>query len=310
MAGADLDPSFERAFVPAYGTPVPVAPGVSRITGRNPSPFTFHGTNAYVAGRDTCFIVDPGPDIDEHLAAILAAVDGRRVEAILLTHTHRDHTGLVRRLAQRTGAPMLGEGPHRAARPLRDGEGSLLDAAGDTDLVFDRHLADGETLVLGGMPVTAIATPGHCANHLAYAVGDDGVVLSGDHVMAWSTSIVAPPDGSMRAYMASLDRLLSRDDRFYLPGHGGPVTRPHAFVRGLIAHRRMRERAILDRLAADDRTIPVIVAAIYRGTDPSLHGAAGYSVLAHLEDLVERGIVEADEPPSLDAHYRLVGAPR
>ncbi len=296
---------FDKAFDPDYGTAVPVAPNVFRVTGRNPSAFTFYGTNAYVIGTKSCFVVDPGPDLDEHLAAIRGAVDGRPVEAILLTHTHRDHTGLVRRLAEISGAPILGEGPHRAARPAFPGENIRLDASGDVELVLDRRIADGETMRLGGIDVTAIATPGHCVNHLAFELGNDGLVLSGDHVMAWSTSIVAPPDGAMRDYMASLDRMLARDDRLYLPGHGGPVAKPRAFVRALIAHRRMRERAIVERLASGEDTIADIVAKVYRNTNRKLHGAAGLSVLAHLEDLVERGIVTADGPPTVAARYAL-----
>ncbi|MCP3056259.1 MBL fold metallo-hydrolase [Aurantimonas marianensis] len=282
---------------------VPLDETIRRVTARNPSPFTFHGTNSYVVGEDRCFVVDPGPDDTAHLDALLAAIDGRPVDAILLTHTHRDHTGLVARLKDVTGAPLLGGGPHRPMRPLLAGEASWIEAAGDASLVFERMLSDDETLVLGGTTLTVIATPGHCANHLAFAVGDDGTVLSGDHVMAWSTTIVAPPDGAMRDYMNSLDRLLNRDDSRYLPGHGGAVERPKAFVRALIGHRRMRENAILTRLRAGDRTIPAIVAAIYRATDPKLHGAAGLSVLAHLEDLAERGLVSADGPPTLGARY-------
>ncbi|MEF2553129.1 MBL fold metallo-hydrolase [Aurantimonas sp. A2-1-M11] len=296
-------PEFQTDFDPAYGRLIPVAQGICRVTAPNPSAFTFAGTNSYLIGGERCVVVDPGPDADAHLDALVVAIAGRPVEAILLTHTHRDHTGLVRRLAALTGAPLLGGGPHRAARPLLAGEAQRLEAAGDTDLVFDRILADGETLTLGGLPATAIATPGHCANHLVFAVGDEGVLLSGDHVMGWSTTIVAPPDGAMRDYMASLDRLLQRDDRLYLPGHGDVISAPRPFVRGLVAHRRMRETAIVRRLDDGDRTIPEIVAALYQNVDPRLHGAAGLSVLAHLEDLVTRGVVACEGPPTLAASY-------
>jgi glyoxylase-like metal-dependent hydrolase (beta-lactamase superfamily II) len=296
-------PEFQTDFDPAYGRSIAVAPNICRVTAHNPSAFTFAGTNSYVFGLQTCCVVDPGPDDDTHLDALEAAIAGRPVEAILLTHTHRDHTGLVRRLAARSGAPVVGGGPHRASRELRAGEAEQLEAAGDTDLAFDRVLADSERLMLGGLAVTAIATPGHCANHLAFAVGGDGVLLSGDHVMGWSTTIVAPPDGAMRDYMASLDRLLQRDDRLYLPGHGGAIAAPKAFVRGLVSHRRMRETAIVRRLKDGDSTIPQIVAALYRTTHPRLHGAAGLSVLAHLEDLVARGLVTCEGPPSLRTVY-------
>jgi glyoxylase-like metal-dependent hydrolase (beta-lactamase superfamily II) len=182
-------------------------------------------------------------------------------------------------------------------------EAGRLEASADTAIAFDRVLDDGEALTLGNVPVTAIATPGHCANHFAFAIGRDGLLLSGDHVMAWSTTVVAPPDGSMQDYMRSLDRLLAREDTAYLPGHGGPVERPADFVRGLIAHRRAREAAIMARLAAGDRTIPPIVDALYRDVDPRLHAAAGLSVLAHLEDLVARGLVATDGVASLSGSY-------
>jgi glyoxylase-like metal-dependent hydrolase (beta-lactamase superfamily II) len=292
------------SFDPRYGEAVPVAPGIRRITAGNASPFTFTGTNTYLlGGPDSVVVVDPGPDDDAHLRALLRAIGGRPVEAVLLTHTHRDHTALIPRLLDATGSPpVLAEGPHRLSRPLGDGEVNAMDAAADP-IRPDRLIADGEDLGLSSADVRAVATPGHTANHLAFAVGPDGVLLSGDHVMAWSTTIVAPPDGRMADFMASLDRLLDRDDRLYLPGHGGPVERPQPFLRGLRMHRRMRETAILERLRAGDRTIPEIVAALYRDTDPRLHPAAGLSVLAHLEDLVESGRVAANGPPRLGTVY-------
>jgi glyoxylase-like metal-dependent hydrolase (beta-lactamase superfamily II) len=295
--------SLQTRFDPAYGKAVPAGDGVLRVTARNPGPFTFHGTNSYVVGDARCFVVDPGPDQPEHVDALAAAVNGRPVDAILLTHTHRDHTGLVANMQAETAAPVIGGGPHRPARPMHADEAGRLEASADTAIAFDRVLDDGEALTLGNVPVTAIATPGHCANHFAFAIGRDGLLLSGDHVMAWSTTVVAPPDGSMQDYMRSLDRLLAREDTAYLPGHGGPVERPADFVRGLIAHRRAREAAIMARLAAGDRTIPPIVDALYRDVDPRLHAAAGLSVLAHLEDLVARGLVATDGVASLSGSY-------
>lgn len=288
---------LDRHFEPAHGRSVCAAPGILRVTAANGGPFTFHGTNSYVVGEGAVAIVDPGPEDAAHLEALLSAVGGRRVEAILLTHTHRDHTALVPRLRAATGAPVLGARAFHAPQgEIVDGAPSL-DAALDRGLVFDAELSDGWTARFGGLDICAIATPGHAADHVAFAVGGEGVLLSGDHVMAWSTSVVAPPDGSMQAYMASLDTLLARSDSLYLPGHGGPVRRPSAFVRGLRAHRRMREAAILERLSAGDRTLAQIVAAIYRGLDPNLVGAAGLSVLAHLSDLEARGRVLRRDPP-------------
>lgn len=292
------------AFDPRHGEAVPVAPGILRVTARNAGPFTFTGTNSYVLGTgEAAIVVDPGPNDEAHLAALLSAIAGRPVEAVLLTHTHRDHTALVPKLLAATGAPpLIAEGPHRPSRPLEPGEENALDAAADP-IRPDRRIADGESLALSAARITAIATPGHTANHLAFAVGEAGTVLSGDHVMAWSTTIVAPPDGRMSDYMASLDKLLARDDRLYLPGHGGPVERPQAFLRGLRMHRRMRETAILERLRAGDRGIGEIVAALYREIDPRLHPAASLSVLAHLEDLAASGRVVSDGPVRLAGHY-------
>ncbi|RIK87129.1 MAG: MBL fold metallo-hydrolase [Hyphomicrobiales bacterium] len=294
---------FDTAFEPAYGEAVPVAPGVARLTVRNPSAFTFHGTNSYIVGTDTLAVIDPGPLDDDHLRALLAAIRGRPVSHILVSHTHVDHSPLAARLAAETGAPVLAEGPHRPARPLRIGEVNPLDASGDDAFAPDVALKDGARIEGDGWTLRAIMTPGHAANHAAFALEGQDILFSADHVMAWSTSIVAPPDGAMADYMASLDKLLARDDRLYLPGHGGPVTQPAAFVRGLKAHRKMRERAILERLRSGDRTVEEMVAAIYRDVDPRLHGAAGLSVLAHLEDLVGRGVVAAEGEPSIDAVY-------
>lgn len=294
---------FDTAFEPAYGEPVPVAPGVARLTVNNPSAFTFHGTNSYIVGAGTLAVIDPGPVDDDHLRALLKAIDGRPVSHIFVSHTHVDHSPLAAVLAARTGAKMLAEGPHRPARPLRTGEVNPLDASGDDAFMPDVVLKDGDVVEGDGWALRAVFTPGHTANHLAFALEGTGVLFSADHVMAWSTSIVAPPDGAMTDYMASLDKLLARDDGVYLPGHGGPVTQPAAFVRGLKVHRKMRERAILERLKSGDRTISEMVAAIYRDVDPRLHGAAGLSVLAHLEDLVGRGIVATEGEPSIDAIY-------
>ena len=294
---------FDTTFAPAYGEAVPVAPGVARMTVNNPSAFTFHGTNSYIVGTDTLAVIDPGPENEEHLRALLAAIAGRPVSHIFVSHTHIDHSPLAARLARETGAIMLAEGPHRPARPLRIGEVNPLDASGDEAFVPDVVLKDNEVVEGDGWALRTILTPGHTANHAAFALEGRGILFSADHVMAWSTSIVAPPDGAMADYMASLDKLLERDDALYLPGHGGPVTQPPAFLRGLKAHRRMRERAILERLKTGDRTVGDLVASIYRDVDPRLHGAAGLSVLAHLEDLVGRGAVTVEGEPSIDGFF-------
>lgn len=290
---------FDNHFEPAHGEAIEVAPGVRRITADNPSAFTFHGTNSYILGTDTLAVIDPGPISENHFQALLRAIGGRPVSHIFVSHTHADHSPLARQLKEATGAKVYAEGPHRPARPLRIGEINPLDASADTEFMPDVSLADGELVEGDGWSLRAIYTPGHTANHLAFALEGTGILFSADHVMAWATTIVAPPDGAMSDYMASLEKLMERDDRLYLPGHGGPVRQPPAFLRGLKTHRKMRERAILERLRSGDRTIPEMVAAIYRDTDPRLHNAAGLSVLAHLEDMVARGLVEAEGEPSI-----------
>jgi glyoxylase-like metal-dependent hydrolase (beta-lactamase superfamily II) len=294
---------FDRDFVPAYGEAVPVGHNIQRLTVNNPSPFTFYGTNSYIVGDRSVCVIDPGPEDEAHFQALMKALDGREVTHIAVSHTHRDHSPLTARLKAATGAITIAEGPHRAARPLHNGETNPFAESSDTGFVPDRRLGHGERVEGDGWALTALLTPGHTANHAAFAM-DDGIVFSADHVMAWSTSIVAPPDGAMADYMASLDMLIARDDRTYLPGHGGPVKDPGAFCRGLRTHRRMRERAIVERIRAGDRTIPDMVKTIYRGTDMRLHGAAALSVLAHIEDLVEKGEIVTDGPPLLGGEYR------
>ncbi|MDP9570195.1 UNVERIFIED_ORG: glyoxylase-like metal-dependent hydrolase (beta-lactamase superfamily II) [Agrobacterium larrymoorei] len=297
------DPAFDLEFQPAYGTPVKVAENVQRLTVNNPSAFTFHGTNSYIVGGHSVAVIDPGPEDEVHFQALMRALEGREVTHIFVSHTHRDHSPLAKRLKAATGAVTVAEGPHRAARPLHEGECNPFAESADSDFVPDLALGDNETVTGDGWTLTALHTPGHTANHAAFALDRDGIVFSADHVMAWATTIVAPPDGAMSDYMASLDRLLERDDRLFLPGHGGPVNDPAAFMRGLRTHRRMREKAVLTRIKAGDRTIAEMVKVIYRSTDPRLHGAAALSVLAHIEDLIEKGLVETDGSPSLTGIY-------
>jgi len=262
---------------------------VRRILAPNPSPFTFTGTQTYISGEDEVAVIDPGPDDDGHVAALLAAVAGERVAAILCTHTHRDHSPASRALAAATGAPVIG----CAALAIED-DGPRADAAFDFDYVPDRVLADGEALAADGWRLEAVATPGHTSNHLCFALAGTGILFTGDHVMGWSTTVVSPPDGDMKDYMASLERLRARDDALYLPAHGPAVENPQQHLGRLIEHRGMRERQILAHLAAGEGRIPVIVAAIYADIDRRLHPAAGRSVLAHLVDLERRGMVRSE----------------
>jgi glyoxylase-like metal-dependent hydrolase (beta-lactamase superfamily II) len=239
---------------------------------------------------------------------VLAAVRGETVTHVFVTHTHRDHSPAVPAVKAATGAVVFAEGPHRASRPLHIGEAPRLDHGGDTDFRPDHTVKDSETVAGDGWALTAVTTPGHTANHTAFALGGTDILFSGDHVMAWSTSIVAPPDGSMRDYMQSLFKLRDRSERLYLPGHGPAVRDAPRFVERFIAHREARESAIMRQLGKGESDIPTMVRAIYIGLDPRLAGAAGLSVLAHLEDLVARGVVVTEGDPAIDKRYRLAGA--
>ena len=294
---------LNSAFEARHGEAVRIAPNVARVTAANAGPFTFAGTNSYLIGEDDLAIIDPGPDIPAHFEALRRAIGGRRVSGIFITHAHRDHTDLLPRLAELTGATIYGEGPHRPFRPLRGMETNALEASADHDFKPDHALADGETVAGNGWNLTAVHTPGHTANHCAFALKEQNILFSGDHVMGWSTSIVAPPDGSMAAYLMSLQKLSARGDKQYFPGHGGPVPNPKTFIKALISHRKMRESAILQRLRGGDALIPQIVAALYRELDPKLHGAAALSVFAHLEHLVDEGRAAADGEALLTSRY-------
>jgi glyoxylase-like metal-dependent hydrolase (beta-lactamase superfamily II) len=302
VANADSEPGP----IPAAREPPPraltrLSPLVRRIVAPNASPFTFNGTCTYIVGEGAVAIVDAGPDDDSHLAALLAAVKGERVETVLVTHTHRDHSAGAKRLRAATGARIVGAAPFT---PRSDGTAGL-DSSHDRDYSPDAILADGERLQGRGYTIEAVATPGHCSNHLCFALPEEGGLFSGDHVMAWSTSVVAPPDGSMRAYMASLEKLRRRGETVYWPGHGGPVVEPERYVRALIHHRRQREASILAALGDGPQTIPALVAKVYLGLSPSLTRAAGLSTLAHLEDLSDRGLVVGETRDGGEARFRL-----
>ncbi len=299
------DIPFDKSFDLRPDTVEEVVPGVRRVLADNPSPFTFKGTVSYIVGRGEVALVDPGPLDEAHIAALLDAVRGETVSHIFVTHTHRDHSPAVPRIKAATGALVLAEGPHRAARPLHVGEAPRLDASNDLEFRPDHALADGEVVSGRGWTIEAVATPGHTANHMAFALREANLLFSGDHVMAWSTPVVAPPDGAMSDYMASLQKLARRAEPVYLPGHGGAVREAPRFVQHYIRHRQGREAAILRRLGDGEADIPALVRAIYVGLDPRLTRAAGLSVLAHLEDLVTRRRVATDGEPSIDGRFRL-----
>ena len=261
-------------------------PLVASVLAPNASAYTYTGTQSYLVGTTDVAVIDPGPDEPAHLAALVAAIGGRPVRAILVTHHHRDHSPASRPLAAATGAPVVGAAPTHAV-----GDGGRADAAYDADYAPDRVLAEGEAVAGEGWTLAALATPGHTSNHLCFALAESGALFSGDHVMGWATSVVSPPDGDMGAYMASLEKLLGRDDRVYYPGHGLEIERPQRLVRGMLGHRKQREGQILRLLGERSRTIPALVEKMYVGLDPRLLAAAERSVLAHLIDLKRRGVV-------------------
>ncbi|WP_315834439.1 MBL fold metallo-hydrolase [Bradyrhizobium prioriisuperbiae] len=300
------DIPFNRDFPLAPGIVDEPVPGVRRIVCANPSPFTFTGTVSYIVGRGKVAIIDPGPDNEAHAQALLAAVQGEEVTHILVTHTHRDHSPNTPRIKAATGATVYAEGPHRASRPRYESEKITTESGADRDFVPDVRLADGELIHGDGWTLETVYTPGHTANHIAFAWPERKLMFIGDHVMGWSTSIVAPPDGSMVDYMASLDRLAAREEDVYFSGHGPTIPDARRFVRFLIRHRKAREASILHRLAKGEADIQTLVRAIYIGIDPRLTGAAGYSVLAHLEDLVARNVVATSGDPVIGGVYRLV----
>jgi glyoxylase-like metal-dependent hydrolase (beta-lactamase superfamily II) len=302
------DIPFDKTLDLAPDTVDEVMPGVRRVMADNPGPFTFKGTMSYIIGRGKVAIIDPGPADEKHVAALLDAVRNETVTHIFVTHTHRDHSPAVPAIKKATGAIVYAEGPHRTARPLRIGEQKRLDSSGDLDFRPDVMLKDGEVVTGDNWSIEAITTPGHCANHMAYALKDTDVLFAGDHVMGWATTIVAPPDGAMSDYMASLNKLAKRPEQIYFPGHGPAIKEATRFVNYLILHRKAREDSILHRLAKGPADIPSIVRASYIGIDPRLVGAAGLSVLAHLEDLVTRGAVATDGVPAIDRVYRLPNA--
>lgn len=282
-----------------YAVAEPVGPLVRRVLARNPSPFTYTGTQTYLVGDGgDVAVIDPGPDEAEHLDALIEAVGDAKVSAILCTHTHRDHSPAAAPLAKRTGAPIIG----CAALTLQD-DGPRADAAFDPTYRPDRVLADGEAVSGDGWTLVAVATPGHTSNHLCFALPETGALFTGDHVMGWSTSVISPPDGDMTAYLESLGKLYDRlQDRIYFPAHGPCVEKPRQLVRGMIGHRRQREKQILRQIEAGHRLIAEMVPHMYKGVDERLWPAAGRSVLAHLVDLERRDVVSR-----LGEEWSLVG---
>ena len=292
---------FEREFDAPYERTVQVSPLIRRLLARNPGPFTFKGTGVAILGTGEVAVIDPGPDDPEHFAALLAALKGETVTHIFVTHTHRDHSPAAKALKAWTGAPTYGFGPHGSGKSE---SGITVEEGGDRDFVPDIAVRDGDVIAGPGFTIECVHTPGHTSNHMCYALKEEKALFTGDHVMGWSTTVVAPPDGDMGDYLASLKKLLARDDAILWPTHGGPVRDPKSFISAYLAHRLEREQQILDSLRQGATRIPEMVDRIYRGLDPRLKPAAGLSVLAHLLLLAKQNRVASSGEPGLAARYR------
>jgi glyoxylase-like metal-dependent hydrolase (beta-lactamase superfamily II) len=292
---------FVRDFDFEYGRSDPVSPLIRRVVAKNPGPFTFTGTGTYIVGRGQVAVIDPGPDMPEHLEALLAATAGERISHILITHHHLDHSPLARPLAGKTGAVIFG-----CAVKETPVEGAVKLEAG-----YDRFTPDvsvcggGETIAGPGWTFEAIATPGHTSNHICYALKEEDACFTGDHIMGWSTTVVTPPDGDMGDYLASLDLIKARNFKTLWPTHGPPITDVGPFIDAYKAHRLDRERQILSELAAGETRIKGMVPRMYAGVDERLYPAAAHSVFAHVLELVKSGRVASDGAPGLDSDYRL-----
>ena len=285
---------FDRSLQPRYGVEERLSPRVSRLLAPNPGPFTFQGTGVYIVGsggnvgesrsdrKESVAVIDPGPDLDDHIAALRRVLDGRIISHILITHTHRDHSPAAAALKEWSGAKTFAFGPHP-----RNGED--VEAGGDRDFVPDVLVRDGDVLTGDGFTLECLHTPGHISNHICYGLREEKALFTGDHVMGWSTSIVAPPDGNMADYIRSLERLTARDDAVLYPTHGSPILKPGPFLRASLTHRRLREAQIRACLAEGHDTIEAVVGRLYADIAPSLHKAAGLMVLAHLEQMRDEG---------------------
>jgi glyoxylase-like metal-dependent hydrolase (beta-lactamase superfamily II) len=285
---ADSDPA------PAYGVVEQITPRIRRLMAPNPGPFTFHGTGVYIVGAGkSVAVIDPGPDLPEHIEALKRALDGRKVSHILVTHTHKDHSPAARPLAAWSGAPTYGFGPHTETNDVEEG--------GDRLFVPDVLVTDGSWILGEDFTIEALHTPGHTANHVCYALEEEKALFTGDHVMGWSTSVIAPPDGNMGDYLRSLEKLIARDDAILYPTHGAAISEPEHLLHAYLIHRRMREAQIAGCLTRGTDTIPAIVAKLYAGLAPVLVRAAELTVQAHLEHMMEEGKAARDE-----TRYRLI----
>jgi len=314
---------FDQSLPAVYGVAQRLSPRIERLLAHNPSPFTFRGTGVYLIGdHRRVAVIDPGPNQPEHIAALTAAIGNRQVTDILITHTHRDHSPAAAPLKRATGARTYGYGPHvfyspsglriasaatatsPASADARGGGGpaiAVVEEGGDRDFVPDVAVRDGDVIAGEGYRFDCVFTPGHTSNHMCYALAEEKALFTGDHVMGWSTTVVAPPDGDMGAYMRSLEKLIARHDRILYPTHGSPVAKPKSFLRAYLAHRRMREGQIQRSLMQGGKTVPELVAILYAGLKPALHRAATLTVEAHLKHMTEDGRIRSQP----DGYYEL-----
>ena len=290
---------FDLSLEPRYGELVRLTPLVARLLAPNPGPYTFRGTGVYVIGAsDSVAVIDPGPDLPEHIAALKRALAGHKVSHILITHNHNDHSPAARPLQQWCGAPIYGFGP--LANASVSGEESY-----DRLFAPDRRVGDGDLIAGADFSMECVFTPGHTSNHMCYALIEEKALFTGDHVMGWSTSVIAPPDGNMGDYLRSLEKLIARDDKILYPTHGSPITPPAPLLRAYLTHRRMREGQIAGCLARGENNITGLVGRLYAGLKPELVPAARLTVRAHLEHMIEEGKVSRDG----EAYYPAAKAP-
>jgi glyoxylase-like metal-dependent hydrolase (beta-lactamase superfamily II) len=294
---------FERNFDVPFGESLAVSPLIHRVLAPNPGPFTFKGTGVYIIGDQDVAVIDPGPDIPEHLLALKRALQGKHVTHILVTHTHSDHSPAAQPLKAWSGAPTYAFGPHGSGKAE---EGVRVEEGGDMAFVPDIRVRDGDVIEGNGFTFDCVFTPGHTSNHMCFALREEKALFTGDHVMGWSTTVVTPPDGDMRAYMASLGKLLARDDEILWPTHGGPVRDPKPFLQAYVDHRLERQSQILSCLRDGLATIPDMVARMYADVDPRLHPAAARSVLAHLIQLSQEGRVIAEPAAIASARFQFI----
>ncbi|MFZ4604708.1 MAG: MBL fold metallo-hydrolase [Caulobacter sp.] len=294
---------FVREVTFEYGVVDRLTPLIRRVVAKNPGPFTYLGTGTYIIGNGDVAVIDPGPDMDDHLEAILAATAGERITHIFVTHNHMDHSPLARPLAARTGATIYACAKQGVATESE----VRMEAGDDRTFVPDIGLCDGGTFPGAGWTMEAIPTPGHTSNHICYALLEENALFCGDHIMGWSTTVISPPDGDMGDYFASLERVKAREFTTLWPTHGPPITEPGPFVQAYIDHRRDREAQIVAALKAGFTQIKPMVAELYKAVDVRLHPAAAHSVMAHMVQLVKEGRVLCDGAPGLDSAYRLAG---